>query len=199
MSGLEYCLGVKEAEKKRLIISTFSKLNCKAVGDAPDCARFLRLLRKVQPQLTVLDLFLPGNVRETATIIDREGLAALLLVSEKPYQRNLVAGGSASYTVLPLPLQVPFVETVLEVIWQEFRRRRELLHEIRDLKSKLQSRKVTERAKDILMSRLSISEPEAYRYLQKESMNLRLPMVKVAQSVIQKAYQNHNSNSDIFF
>ena len=183
MDTLEYCLGVPDPVDRRAIISALSLMGFFCVGEGSDSGHFLRLVRKVQPQLAILDLSLPGNVLETASIIDHEGLAALLLLEGKKNKKSVMNLQGAAFMVLKMPVQQMVLNTVVEVLYLEFRRRQKLQQEISALRAKLQARTMVERAKGVIMKEFSWSEEEAYRFLQKKSMDLRIPIKEVAEKI----------------
>ncbi|MCC7571523.1 ANTAR domain-containing protein [Candidatus Micrarchaeota archaeon] len=183
MDTLEYCLAVPDPVDRRAVISALSLLGLSCVGEGSDSGHFLRVLRKVQPQLAILDLSLPGNVLETASIIDHEGLAALLLLEGKKNKKRVMNLQSAGFMILKMPVQQIVLNSVVEVLYLEFKRRQKLQQEISALRAKLQARTVVERAKGVLMQEFSWSEQQAYRFLQKESMDLRVPIKEVAEKL----------------
>jgi len=67
---------------------------------------------------------------------------------------------------------------------QEAGRRKKLQEELKKLKARLQSRILVERAKGVVMKKLSLGEEEAYRFLQKKSMDLRLSLRDLAEAVL---------------
>ncbi len=183
MNTLEYCLGVPDPVDRRAVISALSLNGLSCVGEGYDGGHFLRVVRTVQPQLAILDLALPGNVLETAAIIDQECLAALLLLEGKRSKRNVVNLNRSTFIILKLPVQEMLLNSVVEVLYMEFKRRQKMQQEISALRAKLQARTIVERAKGVIMKEFSFSEEQAYRFLQKKSMDLRLPLKEVAETI----------------
>ncbi len=186
MNGLEYCLGIPGTVERKKIISALSLAGLNCVGEGSDCYHFLRLIRSVQPHLAILELSLPGNVWETAAIIDQESLAALLLLEDK-------AAGSrvrsfmpeTAYTLVALPVSSQVLIAVVDVLWREFQRRRGLQSELRILKERMQGRIVIEQAKGLVMKKFNLDEQQAYRLMQRKSMELRMPLEKLARAVLE--------------
>lgn len=183
METLEYCLGVPDPVERRAVISALSLIGFSCVGEGSDSGHFLRVLRKVQPQLAIVDLSLPGNVLETASIINHEGLAALLLLESKKNKKKVMDLHYDDFLIIKLPVQQMVLHSVVEVLYLEFRRRQKLQQEISALRYKLQAWTVVERAKGLLMQEFSWSEQQAYRFLQKKSMDLRLPIKELAEKI----------------
>lgn len=182
---LEYCLGLKEAKDREQVISVLSRMGFYSVGEARDCSSFLRLLRKVQPQLAVMDASLPGNFKETVSIIMDEDVAALLMVSQNSRVARLELDKSNHITVWPLSSPHQVLASVVEVLGEEYRRRKKLLQQIEKLKHNVYSRSMIERCKGLLMQKHSLDEAQAYRVLQKQSMDSQLPLLRIAEQVLQ--------------
>ncbi len=187
MEALEYCLGIPESNDRRAIVSALSVCGHHFVGEGRDSAHFLRVMRKVQPQLAIMEISLPGRIWEAAEVVEQESMAALLLLDggkrESPQTLNF---RTFPYQVFTLPVDETVLSVVVETLWIEFMRKKELRAELRELKEKLQSRTIIERAKGVIMRDLSLTEEQAYRFLQKKSMDLRLPLKKVAEKVFEK-------------
>ncbi len=184
MESLEYCMGIPDDSDRKTIVSLLSMGGHHCVGEGSNSMQFLRILRKVQPQLAVMEVSFPGNIWETAEIIEQESLAAVLLVdgTKREFHRAMNYK-TFSGLVFTLPVDDVVLSAVLETLWVEFQRKKELRSELRELKEKLQSRTIIERAKGVIMRDLSLDEEQAYRFLQKKSMDLRLPLKKVAENI----------------
>ncbi len=185
MKELEYCLGITDIADGKAIISSLSTAGFRCQGQDQDCSQLLRTLQRVQPQLVIMSLDLKGDLPGTISTIEQEALAALLLVSRKTVPGN--AWDNNRYDappVMTLPVESNVLLAVVEVLYLEYVRRKRLQEEVKSLRSKLQSRTVIERAKGILMKELSLDEHGAYRFLQKKSMDLRLPLRDYADSII---------------
>lgn len=186
MEGLEYCLGIPGTIERKAVISALSLTGMHCVGEGKDCPHFLRMVRSVQPHLAIMEFSLPGNVLETAAVIDQEALAAVLLLEkQKPGLRPPPLLGEIPHTVLTLPLHEQVLTAVVEVLYREFRRRRKLQGELKELQDRLQKRIVIEQAKGVIMKQFNLEEQQAYRLLQKKSMELRTPLDKLARTVLQ--------------
>ncbi|MDO9535967.1 MAG: ANTAR domain-containing protein [Bacillota bacterium] len=183
MDTLEYCVGIPDPVNRKAAISALSLSGLHYVGEGKDCPHLLRVLRKVQPHLVIIDLSLPGDVLYTASIIDEEAMAAVLLLEQRKGIRT-AGGRNNSFMVLSLPVNTVVLNYCVETLLVEFNRRKRLHQELRSLKDKMQSRILVERAKGIIMQELSLNEPEAYRFLQKKSMDLRLPLIEAAKAIL---------------
>jgi two-component system, response regulator PdtaR len=83
------------------------------------------------------------------------------------------------------PVTSPSLHAAIQVAIARSRETRELRESVDSLEMTLRDRKIIERAKGILMTRRQMSEPEAFRYLQRESQNRRIPMAKLAEAIVQ--------------
>ncbi len=185
MDGLEYCLGIPGAAERKAIISALSLVGMNCVGEGRDCPHFLRMVRSVQPQLALMELSLPGNVLETASIIDQEALAAVLLLEkQKREPKPVPALRESPNMLLSLPVSDQVLTAVVEVLYREFKRRKILQIELKSLKERLQGRIIIEQAKGLIMKKFELDEQQAYRLLQKKSMEMRTSLEKLALAVI---------------
>ena len=182
----ECCIAIPDAKMKKEVIAALSLRGFHTVGEGDDCFRFLRTLRQVQPHLAVLALDLPGNVNETATMIDRESISAILLVTGHSTGPDIVLTKS-DLTVLYLPEAMPALATVAEVLCREYSRRRKIYAEKQLMERKMKDRGVIEQAKGFLMRDGSLDEPDAHRILQRRSMESRLSMKEVAEVIVRQS------------
>ncbi|MEW5921185.1 MAG: ANTAR domain-containing protein [Bacillota bacterium] len=186
MDGLEYCLGIPGTTERKAVISALSLAGMYCAGEGRDCPHFLRLVRSVQPHLAIMEISLPGNVLETAAIIDQESLTAVLLLeNKKAGSYPTLSMRDSPNMVLSLPVNDQVLTAVVDVLYREFQRRKKLQGELRALKERLQGRIVIEQAKGLVMKKFNLEEQQAYRLLQKKSMELRMPLEKLARAVLQ--------------
>ena len=158
------------------------------IGEASDGHQAVEMARKLKPDLVIMDIRFEGDEFdgiEAARILTAEDIAPVLLLSAYS-QRDLVErakeAGVVGYLVKPfseadLP---PAIETALE----RFREFRAIKKEARDLHRTLETRKAVDRAKGLLMDKEGMSEAEAFRRIQKLSMDSRKPMRVVAEAII---------------
>lgn len=94
-----------------------------------------------------------------------------------------IEGGVVHY--LLKPVTSPSLHAAIQVAIARAQETQELRENVEQLELTLRDRKIIERAKGILMTRRQMSEPEAFRYLQRESQNRRIPMAKLAEAIVQ--------------
>jgi response regulator NasT len=156
------------------------------VGEAADGKQAVDLARDLIPDLVVMDVKMPElDGIAAARILTEERIAPVLLVTAYSH-RELVAdakdAGVLAYVAKP------FGETqivpAIEVALARFREFRTLEQELGDTRAALETRKVVERAKGVLMDRHGLREEEAFRRIQKLSMDTRKSMREVAEAIL---------------
>jgi AmiR/NasT family two-component response regulator len=146
----------------------------------------LRRIRTGSTDILLINFDMPDMTGlEVATIIGDENLCSVMLFVTN-VQREFCTDVVEDYdiTLFPKPVSVEKLLNTLEVIVQNRRRMGRLERELSKLKRELDDRKVIEKAKGILMKRKSISEAEAYRRIQKMSMDSRVAMRDIAEKII---------------
>jgi AmiR/NasT family two-component response regulator len=156
------------------------------VGEAGDGAQAVAMAEELKPDLIILDVKMPIlDGIAAAEQIARKRIAPVVILTAFS-QRDLVEkareAGAMAYLVKPFQKKdlLPTIEMALS-------RYTELLGleaEVDDLQARLEARKLVERAKGILMSEHAMSEPDAFRWIQRTSMNKRLTMRALAEAVL---------------
>jgi two-component system, response regulator PdtaR len=156
------------------------------VGQAADGEAAIALAEEHRPDLVVLDVKMPKlDGISAAERIARQRIAPVVILTAFS-QRELVErardAGAMAYLVKPFGKNdlVPAIEMAMS----RFAELTELEHEVSNLTDRLEVRKLVDRAKGVLQNSLSVTEPEAFRWIQKTAMDLRLSMREVAQGVI---------------
>ncbi|HSJ57092.1 MAG TPA: response regulator [Anaerolineae bacterium] len=158
------------------------------VGEVGDGRSAVNLARELKPDIVVMDIKFEGEEFDgidAARILTEERIAPVLLLTAYS-QRDLVVrareAGVVGYLVKPFRESdlVPAIEVAL-ARFDEFKA---LEGQVGDLQMALETRKFVDRAKGILMDTQGLSEAEAFRRIQKMSMNTRKPMKDVAEAII---------------
>jgi AmiR/NasT family two-component response regulator len=156
------------------------------VGQAGDGETAIDLAEQHRPDLVFLDVKMPRLDGITAAQRIAERRIAPVVILTAFSQRELVErardAGAMAYLVKPFTKNdlVPAVEMAVS----RFAEVQMLEAEVADLSERLDTRKAVDRAKSVLQQRLELSEPEAFRWIQKTAMDLRLSMRQVAEGVI---------------
>ena len=156
------------------------------VGQAGDGAAAVELAEQHRPDLVILDVKMP--VLDGIAAAERIAAARIapVVILTAFSQRELVErardAGAMAYVVKPFTKSdlVPAIEMAMS----RFAEVTQLEAEVADLTDRLETRKAVERAKNVLQEQLELSEPEAFRWIQKTAMDLRLSMRQVAEGVI---------------
>jgi AmiR/NasT family two-component response regulator len=156
------------------------------VGDVGDGRSAVNLAKELRPDIVIMDIKMPDmDGIEAARILTEERIAPVLLLSAYSQQELVTKAreaGVAGYLVKPF--RESDLTPAIEVALSRFTEFRTLEREVGDLRETLETRKIVERAKGILMESQSINEAEAFRRIQKMSMNNRKPMRTVAEAII---------------
>ncbi|MBM7855373.1 response regulator NasT [Desulfohalotomaculum tongense] len=186
MSGQRIILVDNDANWRKNSKSILSKVGYLVIGEAVDGVTAIKLVRARQPDLVIIEASIPGMEGvEVAKILNEDNLAPVILTANS-YQQELidkaVNAGVQSFLIKPIDEShlVPAVELALA----NYHEMVKLQRKIKQLEEKLESRKVIERAKGILMETMGLTEAQAFKKLQKQSMNKRVSMRAVAEAVI---------------
>jgi len=165
-----------------------TNLNYLVVGEVGDARSAVNLARELKPDLVIMDIRFEGDEFDgidAAKILTEEKIAPVLLLTAYS-QRDLVerakVAGVTGYIVKPF--RESDLAAAIEVALARFSEFRALEKEVGDLKLALETRKLVDRAKGILMDVQGLNEAEAFRRIQKMSMNTRKPMKEVAEAII---------------
>lgn len=159
------------------------------VGEASDGETAVTLARDLEPDLAILDIVMPGlDGLEAAAKISEEDLAAVLILtafSQRDYVERATRAGAMAYLVKPFDKHdlMPAVELAM-ARWAEVRT---LADESKDLASRLEARKVVEKAKGVLMAKHGLSEQDSFRFIQRLAMQQRNTMAHVAEELLSKS------------
>ena len=156
------------------------------VGQAGDGQTAVELAEQLRPDLVVLDVKMPRlDGISAAQRIAGQRIAPVVILTAFS-QRDLVerARDAGAMAYLVKPFTPSDLVPAIEVAVSRFAETRALEAEVDDLTDRLETRKLVDRAKGVLQQTLTIDEPEAFRWIQKTAMDLRLSMRAVAQGVI---------------
>ena len=168
------------------------------VGQASDGETAVALAREHRPDIVVMDVKMPLlDGISAAEILTKEKIAPVVLLtafSQRALVERASEAGALAYVVKPFTPNdlIPAVEIALSRAQQISA----LEDEVADIAERLETRKILDRAKGILNDTMGLTEPEAFRWIQKASMDRRLTMREVAQTVIDQLAEKAD-NPDI--
>lgn len=159
------------------------------VDQASDGEEAVRLANELEPDLIVMDVKMPKMDGITAADKIAEDRICAVVMLTAFSQRDLIKrakeAGAMAYVVKPF--DASDVIPAIEIAMARFAEIRGVEDEVMDLEERLESRKIVDQAKGILQTSLDLTEPEAFRWIQKTAMDLRKSMREVAQGVIDHA------------
>jgi two-component system, response regulator PdtaR len=165
---------------------TLTGLGYLVVGDAGDGSSVIHLARELRPDLVIMDIKMPKlDGIQAAKVLTEERIAPVLLLtaySDRELVDRALEAGVGGYIVKPFrdAELLPAIEIAL-ARYSEFK---EMDKQINDLKETLETRKLVERAKGVIMDTQGLKETEAFRKIQQLSMNTRKSMREVAQAIL---------------
>jgi two-component system, response regulator PdtaR len=158
------------------------------VGEAGDGETAVALATELRPDLVIMDIRMPQlDGIEAAKRLSENHIAPVVLLtafSQKELVEQASEAGALAYVVKPFTPNdlLPAIEIALSRYQQILT----LETEVADLVERFETRKLVDRAKGLLNERMGLSEPEAFRWIQKASMDRRTTMQAVAQAVIEQ-------------
>ena len=189
-------LRVVVAEDEALIrldlVEMLTAAGYEVVGQAGDGEAAIEITEKEKPDLVVMDVKMPKlDGISAAERIANQRIAPVVILtafSQKDLVERARDAGAMAY--LTKPFTIDDLMPAIELAVSRFQEIKQLDAEVTDLQEQLKARKMIEKAKGILMKNLSISEPEAFKWMQKTAMDKRRAMTDVAQLVMDEFEKN---------
>lgn len=194
-------LRVLVAEDESLIrmdvVATLAEAGFQVVGEASDGEEALSLAEKLSPDVVVMDIKMPKlDGISAAEKLSEAKIPVVLLTAFS--QSDLVARATeaGAMAFITKPFKPADLIPAIQIAIARSEEIAALEQEISDLSDRLETRKLMDRAKGLLMSRMKLSEPDAFRWIQKASMDRRLSMAQVAKAVIDQLGPKTPSGED---
>ena len=156
------------------------------VGEVGDGESAVNLTRELRPELVVMDIRMPEMDGITAAeILTREKLAPVVLLTAFSDEELIERARNAGVVhYVTKPWRSSDLKPAIEIALSRLGEFREMEGRVKDLEDHLATRKVVEKAKGVLMQKHGITEQEAFRRIQKASMNNRKSMKDVAEAIL---------------
>ncbi len=168
------------------IVEHLGHLGFEVIGPASNGEQAVEMARAQRPQMAVVDIRMPGmDGLEAAGILYRQMNVPVVIISaftDEDYVQRSSSIGVFGYILKPITADD--LRVSLEVAWALYTQQQRLSGEVRGLKTALEDRKVIERAKGLLMDRLSLNEADAMRQLQKQSRSTRQKLPDLARAML---------------
>jgi len=166
------------------LVEMLTEAGYEVIAQAENGAVAVELAKQHKPDLAILDVKMPEM--DGITAAEQIILLAPVLMLTAFSQRELVErardAGVMAYVVKPFSINdlVPAIEIAIS----RHRQMKSLEAEVADIYERLETRKIIDRAKGILMKAMNLSEPESFSWIQKTAMDRRISMKEVANAII---------------
>ena len=166
------------------LVEMLTEAGYTVVAQATNGVEAIALAKEHQPDLAILDVKMPelDGISAAEQIIDIAPVLMLTAFSQRELVERARDAGAMAYVVKPFSISdlVPAIEIAIS----RHQQMKGLSEEVADLHERLETRKVIDRAKGILMAALNLTEPQAFSWIQRAAMDRRISMKEVAQAVI---------------
>ena len=154
------------------------------VAEATNGVEAISLAKLHEPDLAILDVKMPelDGISAAEQIIEIAPVLMLTAFSQRELVERARDAGVMAYVVKPFSISdlVP----AIEIAMSRHDQMKSLAREVADLHERLETRKIIDRAKGILMAALNLTEPQAFSWIQRAAMDRRISMKEVAQAVL---------------
>ena len=166
------------------LVEMLREAGYEVVGAAMDGGEAVSLAESLKPDLTILDVKMPvlDGISAAEKIISISPVLMLTAFSQKDLVERARDAGAMAYVVKPFTIND--LLPAIEISISRHKQMKSLEAEVADLHDRLETRKVIDRAKGILMKALNLSEPEAFSWIQRAAMDRRITMKEVSEAVI---------------
>ena len=166
------------------LVEMLTEAGYEVVAQATNGVEAIALAKEFKPDLAILDVKMPelDGISAAQEIIEISPVLMLTAFSQKELVERARDAGVMAYVVKPFSIND--LTPAIEIAMSRHLQMRSLREEVADLHERLETRKVIDRAKGILMAAMNLSEPEAFGWIQRAAMDRRISMKAVAEAVI---------------
>ncbi|MFZ2227064.1 MAG: response regulator [Candidatus Nanopelagicaceae bacterium] len=182
--GARIVVAEDEAIIRMDLVEMLTESGYQVVGQASNGLEAIELVKEKKPDLAILDVKMPllDGISAAEEIIHIAPVLMLTAFSQKELVERARDAGVMAYVVKPF--SVTDLIPAMEIAMSRHKQMVSLAGEVADLQERLETRKLIDRAKGILMAALNLSEPEAFSWIQRAAMDRRMSMKEVALAVI---------------
>jgi len=165
------------------LVEMLTEAGYEVVAQATNGVEAIALAKEFKPDLAILDVKMPelDGITAAQEIIEISPVLMLTAFSQKDLVERARDAGVMAYVVKPFSIND--LTPAIEIAMSRHLQMRSLKEEVADLHDRLETRKIIDRAKGILMKAMDLSEPEAFSWIQRSAMDRRLSMKEVALAV----------------
>jgi len=184
MSTIRILVAEDEALIRMDLVEMLTESGYEVVAQATNGAEAIELAKEHKPDLAILDVKMPvlDGISAAEKIIDICPVLMLTAFSQRELVERARDTGVMAYVVKPFTIND--LLPAIEISISRYRQMKSLENEVADLYERLETRKIVDRAKGILMKTMNLSEPESFSWIQKTAMDRRISMKAVAQGII---------------
>jgi AmiR/NasT family two-component response regulator len=186
MESLRILVAEDEALTRTILRARLEKLGHQVVAEVENGVQAVEAARTHKPDAIIMDIRMPemDGIEAARQIVSERPCAILFLTAFS--EDNLVeqAGEAGALAYLMKPFRKEDLSPAIEVAVRRFRQIQNQASEINELKETLETRKLIDRAKGILMDRHSLTEDEAFKRIHFQARNQNKKMREIAQSII---------------
>jgi AmiR/NasT family two-component response regulator len=186
MEALRILVADDESLRVMSLKGQLESLGHKVVAEATNGKEAVRLAQELKPDMAILDIKMPemDGIEAAQKITEERPIPIILLTaySERELAERAAMANVSAYLMKPVSEQDLLPAIALAV--QRFKEFQSLHQEVDNLRDALETRKLVERAKGILMRRLNLTEEEAFRRMQRRSQNENKKLGEIAQAII---------------
>jgi len=169
------------------IVETLTEAGFDVVAQAGDGAEAVRLALELKPNLVLMDIKMPGtDGLQAAEILAEHKIPVVLLTAFSSPDLVDRASSAGVYNYVVKPFNPSNLIPALRIALSLHERIATQEQEVENVNEKLETRKLVDRAKGLLTEKMKLNEPQAFRWIQKASMDRRLTMKQVAITVIEQ-------------
>jgi len=184
-------LRVVIAEDEPLVTQTLTEqlrhLGHRVIGEAANGEEVVNMVLDARPDLVIMDIKMPklSGLQASRTIMEKAPVPIILLTAytDDAFIEEAASVGAMAYLVKPVDERdlVPAIRLAAS----QFEQLQSLRREVDDLREALETRKLVERAKGVLMRRLNLTEEEAFNRIQRQARNRQAKMRDIAKAIIE--------------